>query len=564
MIEDQRATFSGVPDEAAVHSETLSRRQKDWLEAAGSVATLDWRQGSDSGSERSIVDASQAALGFSEALSMLPARESFGGAGSAPPFDPAVMSTGGEPATGLAPNGAPAGADDSVGATTPPPRNPFNGAGGHGTADYLLRKKIGEGGMGVVWQATQTSLSREVAVKRLKGDADWMDFLQEAFTSAELDHPNIVPVHDLARLADSASGGQATPAIAMKMVTGTAWNVLIKSDRKAADLTREDFLAKHLRILIDVCHAVAYAHAKHIVHRDLKPHQVMLGEFGEVFLMDWGLAITMLEEAPTVPGQGIPKHRSRTTGGNPCGSPAYMAPEQTDATAARLGPATDIYLLGAILYELVCGHPPHYAENGRAAFALATANERDPVPPDAPEELLALIEEALATKPEERPASVALFRDRIEDYLSGAGKRRESRELAGKARQKLDEAEADYGVLSECLAIAARSRALWSDNPALPPLEADIFHAYAEAAISHGDLTLAKVHAERISASDPRRADSPLARVAELEALLAPAARGSGAWRSPPSCCWRSACWRRSCSPSIRARSGRSPCATAS
>jgi tetratricopeptide (TPR) repeat protein len=384
--------------------------------------------------------------------------------------------------------------------------------------DFILRRKLGEGGMGIVWQATQTSLSREVAIKQVKGDGDLLDFLQEAYTSAELDHPNIVPVHELAQLNMPGGDGRDAPAIAMKMVRGVAWGERIRDDRRDPAFEREDFLARHLRVLVEVCHAVAYAHAKKIVHRDLKPYQVMLGEFGEVFLADWGLAISMLDEPPVVAGRGIPKHRSRSTGGNPSGTPAYMAPEQTSSSTDRLGPATDVYLLGAILYDLLAGKPPHHASSGRAAFRLAEANAWDPLPVEAPEELARLVERALATDPAGRPASAAAFREEIEDYLSGAGKRRESKDLAASARRTLAGAEGDYANFADALATLGRARALWGANPELDPLFADGLAGYAAAALGHGDLTLARAQAKQIPKSDGRR-EATLRRVDAAETL---------------------------------------------
>src|SRR5690606_35472163 len=147
-----------------------------------------------------------------------------------------------------------------------------------------------------------------------------------------------------------------------KLVRGVPWNAQIAADRNSVDFSLELFLAKHLGILSDVCNAVAYAHAKGIIHRDLKPQQVMVGDFGEVFLMDWGLAVSIDGKVEVARREGTAKHRTLATAISRCGSPAYMAPEQTEESTANLGTHTDIYLLGAIMFELVAGKPPHYAK----------------------------------------------------------------------------------------------------------------------------------------------------------------------------------------------------------
>jgi hypothetical protein len=242
-------------------------------------------------------------------------------------------------------------------------------------ADFVLQKQIGSGGQGEVWRAWQTSLAREVAVKRLKA-GDPGEFLLESYTSGALDHPNIVPVYDLGRMLDE--NGRETPLLAMKLVQGTPWDMMITHDRKKVGNLRTKigrgelyaFLSKHLRILIDMCNAVMYAHSKGIIHRDLKPAQVMVGDFGEVFLMDWGLAVFTEERVPpTTPGGDTPKFRALNTAVNRCGSPAYMAPEQTheiDRHASAYH--TDVYLLGAIMYELAGRASAPRRQDGRGSL----------------------------------------------------------------------------------------------------------------------------------------------------------------------------------------------------
>ena len=163
-------------------------------------------------------------------------------------------------------------------------------------------------------------------------------FLSEAVVTAELDHPNIVPIHDLGSNADGAL------FYSMKRVQGTPW----------CDVLLEKSVHENLSILLKVCDAVRFAHTKGVVHRDLKPENVMLGDFGEVLVMDWGLAIaTSLFRCP----------ESITQSTSMGGTPAYMAPEMATGPMDEINELSDIYLLGAILYEVLTNAPPHFGKD---------------------------------------------------------------------------------------------------------------------------------------------------------------------------------------------------------
>jgi serine/threonine protein kinase len=391
-------------------------------------------------------------------------------------------------------------------------------AGIDASEDYILLRKIGEGGMGEVWEAWQASLSRLVAVKRLKGSApeQIVEFLQEAYTAGELDHPNIAPAYDLGRVMEDSV---EKPLLAMQLARGVSWREMIRDDHAAENFVLEDFLAKHLPILVDVCDAVAYAHHKEIIHRDLKPAQVMVGEFGEVRLMDWGLALSLREEAPLAARDGLPKHQTLESASNPCGSPAYMAPEQTQETAAGLGRHTDIYLLGATLFELVASKPPHHAGAAREAFFMAMLNERHETPESCPPELAALIDSALRSDPAERPASAIEFRDVLKDYLTGSGKRRESRELTRDILHRLDTLPQTYSEIADEFSRLQRARSLWPDNPDLPDLRQRLLGGYSKAALEAGDLAVARFQAQRMNESPER--DALLGKVAAVSQAAA-------------------------------------------
>jgi eukaryotic-like serine/threonine-protein kinase len=224
-------------------------------------------------------------------------------------------------------------------------------------ADRLvLGTTIGEGGMAVVRIAKQTSLGREVAVKVLREDAaDSASprMLREAWITGTLEHPNIVPVHDL------GVDGDGRPMLVLKRIEGRPWSELIGKRDEIRARFGMDALEWNLQQLVHVCHAVAFAHSRGIVHRDLKPANIMIGGFGEVYVLDWGIAVSLIDD-----GTGRLPLASQCN--ELAGTLAYMAPEM-------LGPGpiaeqTDVYLLGAMLYEIVAGTPPHMRESVSATL----------------------------------------------------------------------------------------------------------------------------------------------------------------------------------------------------
>ncbi|MCB2155699.1 protein kinase [bacterium] len=356
-------------------------------------------------------------------------------------------------------------------------------------ADFVLIRKIAQGGQGEVWEAWQSSLMRRVAVKR-QTSGSIRDFLQEAYTTGELDHPNIIPIYELGR---TEVDGTERPLLAMKMVNGRPWDREIEEDRKKKDFNFDLHLSRHLRVLLDVCHAVEFAHSKHVIHRDLKPQQVMIGDFGEVLLMDWGLAMSVKDPGDTQAGVNLPKFRTRDKAMNRCGTPVYMAPEQTAEDTNELGFATDVYLLGAILFEIVANVPPHEAETAEEAFELAMTNEVLPLPQDCPEALRAIIDKALNGNPTARQKSVREFREAVEDYLTGASRQRESREIARDISRKLAISGVhDYDEFAQIEQNLARATSLWPNNPAALSLQEEVRAAHTRLALKHGDLSLAK------------------------------------------------------------------------
>jgi hypothetical protein len=280
-------------------------------------------------------------------------------------------------------------------------------------AELQLGVTLGKGGMGLVRAATQVSLRRTVAVKTLQPqhlrDETTHELLREARLTGQLEHPNIIPVYALGRDAAGA------PMLVMKRVEGSTWRDLLDAEEPAP-------LERHLAILTQVCNAVHYAHSKGIVHRDLKPENVMLGQYGEVYLVDWGIALQLGETRQVTAGSGI------------AGTPAFMAPEMVSGDAVGLGVHTDVYLLGACLHTLLTGTPPHEGHDLFAVLYHAWASEPHAYGPNIPTELASLCHAAMAHDPAQRPVSAEAFRMGIEDFLQ----HRTSRQLAAEAAWRLE------------------------------------------------------------------------------------------------------------------------------
>jgi hypothetical protein len=286
---------------------------------------------------------------------------------------------------------------------------------------YQLGAVIGRGGMGEVLAARDERIGREVAIKRLRGAAGGAEavarFLREAKIQARLEHPAIVPVHDLGRAPD----GQ--PYFAMKRLAG----VTLASQLDGASPPPRQRL---LRTFADVCSAIEFAHARGVVHRDLKPANIMLGDFGEVYVLDWGLA-RVLGEHETAIGIDVASLDGMTQAGTVLGTPGYMAPEQVKADV-DVTSAVDVYALGSILFEILAGEPLH--PRGMAAMATTTTG-LDPSPArrrpdrDVPPELDAACASALALDPAQRPTARELAHQ-IARYLDGDRDVERRRELA--------------------------------------------------------------------------------------------------------------------------------------
>ncbi len=275
--------------------------------------------------------------------------------------------------------------------------------GGAGAAEYALGPVIGEGGVAVVLSARQLPLEREVALKCLRGERAeaGATLVREARLAGALEHPNIVPVHALGEGPDGA------PVLVMKRVEGAPWSALLADPGHPLwAAVGAATLAHHLSIFLHVCRAVHFAHDRGVVHLDLKPENVMVGAYGEVYVVDWGLARRL------PPGVDGVEH-----GGAPLGTPGYMAPEMPGG-GGRLGRSTDVYLLGAVLHRMLTGAPRHAGATLRARLESAHRSAPFTFPADVPAPLAALANAATAADPAARPPSVDALRRAVEDFLA--------------------------------------------------------------------------------------------------------------------------------------------------
>ncbi len=291
-----------------------------------------------------------------------------------------------------------------------------------------LHETIGEGGMGIVRLGTQRTLARPVAIKTLKegvkSERATLKLLREAWITGSLEHPNVVPVYDVALEADGS------PLIVLKKIEGTGWEALMHDAAAVRKRLREDDLLEwNLRVLLQVCNAVHFAHSRGVLHRDLKPENVMIGEFGEVYLVDWGIAVSLRDD-----GSGrLPLAADAT---EMAGTPLYMAPEMLGGPRSRLSERTDVYLLGALLYEIVVGHPPH---RGEALMALVAeiVDSNPEIPDHVPEELRIVIRRAMDPDPDGRFETAEQLRISLQGFLQ----HRDASALASKAEIRLLELE---------------------------------------------------------------------------------------------------------------------------
>ncbi|MBL8684575.1 MAG: serine/threonine protein kinase [Myxococcales bacterium] len=372
-------------------------------------------------------------------------------------------------------------------------------------AEWVVRSLLGRGGMGQVFSGEQRSLGRTVAVKVATSADGGEALLREARITGRLEHPNIVPVHVLGVESEGA------PVMVMKRIEGVSWRALLR-DRDHEQWRRwstqhRDALEAHVSVLLSVCDALEYAHQKKVIHRDIKPDNVMIGPFGEVYLLDWGIALELDREAPPSDGSLV-------------GTPAYMPPELVDAEVGSAGPWTDIYLLGASLFEALEGRPPHAGSTVFEALAAAYESAPPTFSTETPEFLAALCAAAMRRAPEERTPSVAAFSSALRAWLA----HRDSLASSALGESALEDgaaggAEAISRLIDARLAFE-RALRLWPENSRAHEGLLRALRAEFAAEIARRNATAARALLDELAQKGASREEDSDA-LAELDSRLA-------------------------------------------
>ncbi len=296
---------------------------------------------------------------------------------------------------------------------------------------YGIVSAIARGGMGAVYRALDSELERPLAVKVMSaklvsGGVAERRFLDEARITGQLQHPGIPPIHEIGHLLDGR------PFFAMKLIEGRDLHHLLKERA-----TTQAELPRYLQVFAQISQTLAYAHARGVIHRDLKPANVMVGAFGEVQVMDWGLAKRLrtpdaADERTTSPSQV--DRADATEAGTVLGTLAFMAPEQAQGRIDTLDERSDVFGLGAVLCVILTGSPP-YAESTRDAVWRQAAHAElgdalrrlDACGADA--ELISLAKDCLAAEPAARPTDAGAVAQRINVYLESVQQRLKAAEI---------------------------------------------------------------------------------------------------------------------------------------
>ena len=349
------------------------------------------------------------------------------------------------------------------------------------TKDYQINQKIdsktgkldlhvlGKGGMGLVYLATQNSVNRPVALKIIRKDKQNDTFSKQFFYEAEitalLEHPNITPIYELGKTPDQ------TYFYTMKYIQGTPWEKKIRTNS----------IEENLDIFDKLCDAIAFAHSKNILHMDIKPDNVQLGEFGEVYAVDWGVASDL----------------KRPESVRCAGTWQWISPEVARGEKSRIGKGSDIYLLGGILFQIVTGHHPRLPKDPSEKLsdpALRKAAINNIIQAtDCKDPMVAVALKALATEPQDRYAKVEHLQEAIHAIQKERAAIKSSQELTKRAIVLASEAteQGDYGRFNQSLFGLKDAIELWDKNPDAPSELKKVRLAYGQCAFEKGDYDLA-------------------------------------------------------------------------
>ncbi len=391
----------------------------------------------------------------------------------------------------------------------------------HDSTRYTWVSEVGRGGLGQVWRAQDNELSREVALKEIKADSASEEtvrrLIREAQITAQLQHPNIVPIYEVHR--------GARPFYTMKLVRGKTLAQAIQEYHELKRHGQADPIAmpRLITVFISICNALAYAHSRGIIHRDLKPQNIVLGDFGEAIVLDWGLARSLdaLHESHPEPISPVSftddAQTDVTQAGATLGTPAYMAPEQAAGRVDLLDARTDVYGLGAILFQILTGEPPHRlradaepdkpSENANrnaldshpvptsdlAKLLIQISNGPTPLIRDVDStihlELDMLCARAMARNREDRFQTVNEFKAALLEFKI----HEQSIELAAAAQNELKKAisSGKYGDYNRAMFGFEEALRQWPENVRAAEGDRETRMAFAKCAYARGDFDLA-------------------------------------------------------------------------